>query len=183
MSLLDNIERMFAPIRHKIATVILKGILDAVNDGTDLQVIKAIVGDGELQDGLERVQQYGFTSVPEKDAEVVVLSVNGNRNQSFIIAVDDHRYRLKSLSSGEVAIYSKGGNYVKLSPDGTIKIYGDKIEIGKSTFKKLIHEDIFTAMNAHTHGGVAPGGSVTGTPVYVPPLSTALHATTKTEAQ
>ena len=66
-----------------------------------------------------------------------------------------------------------GGNTI------TVKANGD-IEIGSTALKALVHEDIITAMSAHTHG---VSGAVTTVPTYVPPLSAALHTTQKTKAQ
>lgn len=181
-SLLDGLERLIAPLRHKIATLILKGVLETLKEDTDLQVAQVFV-DGEPYDGLERIQQYGFTSVPEEGAETVILSVNGNKNQSFIIAIDDHRYRLKGLAEGSVALYTNSTNFVLLKPDGKIEIHGNNIELGAATFKKLITEDILAPMAAHIHSGVTVGAGSTGTPVYTPPLSTSLHATQTVKAE
>lgn len=184
MSLLSDIERLLAPLRHKIATAILKGVLETLKDTTDLQIAKVTV-EGEPLNDLERIQQYGFTSFPESGAETVVLSVNGNKDQSFIIAIDDHRYRLKVLSSGDVALYSKGGNYILLKANGDIQVHSDTITLGDgSSFKKLITEDILSVLSGHTHLFPASAPSApTSPPTYIPPLSTALHATSKTKAE
>ncbi|WP_431477838.1 phage baseplate assembly protein domain-containing protein [Massilia eburnea] len=57
----------------------------------------------------------GFTSVPKPGAEGVVVFVGGNRDHGLVIAVEDRRFRLKGLASGEVAIYDDQGQKVHLT--------------------------------------------------------------------
>jgi hypothetical protein len=77
-------------------------------------------------------------------------------------------------NNGDIEI--DGGNKI------IVKANGD-IELGTTGLKKLITQDIITAMTVHTHSGVTAGGGVTGPPTYVPPLSVALHATQKVSGQ
>ena len=42
---------------------------------------------------------------------------------TVVIAVDDRRYRLKSLGKGDVALYSSGENYLILRADGDIEAH------------------------------------------------------------
>lgn len=63
-----------------------------------------------------------------------------------------------------------------------IKKSGD-IEIGENSLKALVTEDVFTAMNTHTHlFPASTPNAPTGPPTYVPPLSNLLHTTQKTKA-
>lgn len=187
MSIRSELEKLLAPIRHKINTIISKAVVQIINDATGFQVIQVSLGKDEIQDGLERIQEYGFSSHPHPGAEAIVGFINGNRNQGIVLKVDDHRYRVVETSEGAVTVYSSGGNKVQLTPDGKIYITansddvivnGAAIKLGGSNLKKLIHEDILSVLSAHTHTCPAGGGTTTAT-VFVPPLSVALHATTK----
>lgn len=100
---------------------------------------------GEKMTGIERFHQYGFVSnvQPEqqqteqqgsgagglgsgsgattgkgKSAECVVLCVNGNRSHPIVIMVDDRRYRLQGLKSGEVALFDDQQQQVHITRDG-----------------------------------------------------------------
>lgn len=187
MSIRSELEKLLAPLRHKIAAVISKAVVEIINDSTGLQVIQVSLGKDEIQDGLERIQEYGFSSHPHPEAEAVVGFINGNRNQGIILKVDDHRYRVVETSEGTTTVYSSGGNKVQLTPDGKIYVTangddvivnGDAIKLGGSNLKKLIHEDILSVLSTHTHA-CPPGGGTTTLTTFVPPLSAALHATTK----
>lgn len=191
MSLRTEIEKLLAPLRHKVSTIISKAIVQLVNDDNGFQILQVSLGKGEIQDNLERIQEYGFTSYPDEEAEAIVAFIGGNRNQGIIIKVDDHRYRLIGIGQGSVAIYSKGGNRVVLKANGDIEVHangkcdieGTEINLGSSNLKKLVHEGILSIMSAHIHNFPATGGAPTTPAIYTPPLSTALHATTKVKGE
>lgn len=142
----------------------------------------------EQIDDRQVFQNYGLQSRPRDNAEIIALRQG---NAIVIIAGDDSRYRM-ALEKGDVVLYSDTNNYVKMKAGGGIEIYaGNDVIInsggiklgGSAGLKKLIHEEIFTAMNAHVHsGGTIPPNGLTGPPTYTPQLSTLLHATSVTEA-
>jgi hypothetical protein len=102
---------------------------------------------GEKMTGVERFHQYGFVSnvQPEqqqteqqgggmgglgggsgattgkgKSAECMVVFVNGNRSHPVVIMVDDRRYRLQGLQSGEVALYDDQQQQVHITRSGVV---------------------------------------------------------------
>ena len=107
-------------MRGKIGGMIGRAILAAINDAGAIQTAQAQLMADEVQDDVERVQQYGFTSVPLPGAEAVIAFVGGNRDHGLIIAVDDRRYRLKGLVGGEVALYDDQGQKVHLTRGGIV---------------------------------------------------------------
>ena len=98
-----------------------RGVLTGVQDGGGLQTAQATLLEDEIRDGLERVQNYGFTSHPLGGAEAVVAFMGGNRDHGIILTVDDRRYRL-SLEAGEVAIYTDEEDYIKLKRNNNIEV-------------------------------------------------------------
>ncbi len=80
----------------------------------------------ETIDDREMLQQYGISSRPKTDAEVILLR---DGNQYLIIASDDRRYRI-SLAEGEVALYTDEGDVIHLKRGKEIDIKsGSKINI------------------------------------------------------
>lgn len=170
-----------------------KGIITDVTDGDYQKVVNGIGRPNE--DIIERsyYQHVGFTSIPP--ANSVGVFISDGDNVTMIASADPVANRPTLSTEKDAAIYSDENKYVKVSAGGeitiknnnntiTLKANGD-IELGASELKKLIHVDIITAMNAHTHTynpGTLAAASTTP-PTYVPPLSTVLHATTKVEAQ
>lgn len=117
------IAKLTAPMKRRIMLMVGRAVLRAVNDGSKLQTVQLSGLKGEVLDGLERFQQYGFTGHPHPEAEAVLLALGGNRNHSVVIAVDDRRYRLKDMGQGDVALYSSGGNHVILRANGDIEAH------------------------------------------------------------
>jgi len=107
--MIELINKVVAPIKRRIMLAIARGIIKSVTDTTNLQQMKIDVLADETIDKLDRVQNYGFTSVPKAGAEAVILFLGGNRDHGVVIATDDRATRLKSLSPGDAAIYTTSG--------------------------------------------------------------------------
>ncbi len=114
------INRAMEPLRRKVRLLVTRGVVKLINDAKGLQELQASALAGELLDGVERIQQYGFTAHPHPDADCLILNVGADRSHPIVIAVDDRRYRLQ-LAVGEVAMYDDQGQVVAL--------YRDRIEV------------------------------------------------------
>lgn len=101
------IERFLRPLRRRIHGMVGRAVLRAVNEAAKLQEVQIEARRGELLDGVERFQEYGFSSVPEPGAEAVLLAMGGMRQHSLAIAVDDRRHRPTDLAEGEVCLYTR----------------------------------------------------------------------------
>ena len=171
MSLRSGLERILEPIRIQVRNIVSRSLVQLVKDDKNIQLVQLSILKDEVKDNVERIQNYGFTSVPGKDAEAVVLFVNGNKDHGLVIACDQGKYRLKGLAEGDVAIYDKNDNYVKLTDSGIevnssnekviIRADGD-IEIGNASLKKLINDEFQSLFGNHVHNYVGFVG--TGTP-------------------
>lgn len=124
---LDDLTRYLRPLSNRIANLVGRGVVKAVDDSKKLQELQLELLPGEVRDELEHFQGYGFTSTPavsdsDGGAEAVAVFVNGRRDHGLIIAVGDRRYRLKNLPPGEVAMYSKHGQTIVLKTNGDIEL-------------------------------------------------------------
>lgn len=117
---MKKLNRFIDPLKRRVQMMVARAVVNLVYDGLKLQEVQLGVMKNETREGVERFQEYGFTSHPLAGAEAVVLFVGGNRDHGLVIAVDDRRYRLKPLEAGEVAIYTDEGDYIKLGRGGTI---------------------------------------------------------------
>jgi len=95
-----------------------------------LQTLQVSLLGDEVKDGVERIQQAGFTSVPLKDSEAVAVCVGGERDNMIIIATDSAETRPKGLSEGDVCIYhvKKPENKIHIK-DGEISIEVDNLKV------------------------------------------------------
>ena len=98
--------KMLSPLSRRLRLMASRAVLSLISDATGMQIVQVKLLNGEVRDGIERVQNYGFTSVPLPGAEAIFLSLGGDRDHGIVITADDRRYRIKGLQGGEVAIYT-----------------------------------------------------------------------------
>ena len=127
MSMTGNIvRRMIAPLAQRLRLMVSRGVVKVVNDALKCQGLQVELLSDELQDDVERFQEYGFTSTPFTDAEALFLSVGGNRSHGVVVCVTDRRYRPLSLNAGDVCLYTDNGERVYLDRDNDIVNIGAK---------------------------------------------------------
>lgn len=105
--------------RDQLRTLIRQGRLAMLNDDADTQTAQIELFSDEVVEGVERVQNYGFTSHPTTGG-VYGFNVGGKANQLVIVAVNDDKTRFRT-SPGEVAIYHADGHHVVLKANGVIE--------------------------------------------------------------
>jgi phage baseplate assembly protein V len=118
---------------HRIRNMIGRAMVSRIDDATTLQSLQINLSADETQDGAERFQDYGFTSVPLPGAEAAVMCAGGLRSHALVIAVADRRYRLKGLQAGEVAIYDDQGQKIVLMRDRIAITSPFKVEVTAPT--------------------------------------------------
>lgn len=116
-----TINKMIAPLVRRVRLMVGRGVVSLVNDGLKMQGVQVQLLAGEVRD-LERFQDYGFTSVPHSGAEVAAIFVDGNRDHGIAVRIDDRRYRVTGLQSGEVAIYTDEGDKIVMKRGGVIEM-------------------------------------------------------------
>ncbi len=112
-----GLRSLLAPLARRVRLIVSRAVVRLVDDGGKLQTVQIDMLAGETMDGIERFQEYGFSSHPHPGAEAVALAVCGQRAHTVAVSVDDRRYRLAGLAQGEVALYDDLGNVVHLSRD------------------------------------------------------------------
>lgn len=164
-----TIRSMIAPLQRRLAMLAARAVVRLINDETSRQQLQLEILKDELRDGVERMQDYGFTSHPKPGCDAAVISVAGARSQAIAIVVDDRRYRLK-LQEGEVAMYDDLGNCVKLLRD-KVKIEGvQEVEASAPTVRitatqviiqadtTTINSDLTVHGDSNFTGGVTANG-------------------------
>lgn len=161
-----------SPLLTRLANLVSRVVLRRVDDSKRMQLVQLTALEGETRADVERVQQYGFTSVPKDGAEAVALFPGGFREHGFVIATDDRRYRLTGLQAGEVAIYTDQGDKVVIERGGTIRVTAstkvvvaaplvelagnaDAVALASKVNDRLAHLE--AAFNAHMHPTAALG--------------------------
>jgi phage gp45-like len=182
MTLIDQLNRLLSPLYKRLASMICKAVIKSLDDTTGLQTYKLYLMKDEVIECVERLAEFGFTSIPPEESEAIVVFANGSRSKGVVIATDSARYRLKLSEKGSTAIYNKNGDYVKISKD-KIEIFANEIILAGGT-KKLLTEDILSLLNSHVHQCSSPGSpsgpALNG--VLPNPFTDVLHTTQKIKA-
>ncbi len=138
-----EIKKALDPIKRAIALAAGRAVLTALQEGGARQFVQFEALKGEVKDRVERVQQYGFNSVPLAGATVIFLSLNSNRDHPVATNVDDHRYRPTDWKPGDSGMYTFNNCKVHLQADGkTLEIVVDDVVI-KATNKVRVESPIF----------------------------------------
>lgn len=158
MNIIAQLDRFLNPLKRKIVSMIACALIKAVDDSKSIQLVKLSILKDELLEGVERIQQFGFTSVPPENSEAVILFVGGNRSHGLVIATESARYRLKHLPTGAVALYNQNGDYIKLVKDKIevnakeVTIKADVIQLGNESLN--LEEGVVTGKSICAFTGV-----------------------------
>ena len=141
-------DRLIGPLRRRVLLMIGRAVVRVVDDSLKLQAVQVEGLSGEVLDGIERWQQYGFTSVPHPGAEAIIAALGGQRQHSVVLAVEDRRYRVMGLEQGEVCIYTDEDendstmvHRITLGRGRVIKLEAGRVEPGDRRGHGYSHPD------------------------------------------
>ena len=120
----DDLNRLLNPIKRKLFLLFGRATLAAMdNSGTSQKVQITLLKDETVTD-IERMQNFGFDSVPPVDtSDSIVGFFNGNRDHGVVLVVQTPSLRPTDGVEGESIVYSskdaKDGHRIHLKADGT----------------------------------------------------------------
>ncbi|PCM49707.1 hypothetical protein CP335_11020 [Pseudomonas fluorescens] len=162
-----------------LTRLLARGTVVLANSASKLQSLQMRLTAGEVNDDMEHFEPYGFTSNPLAGAEGIVTFLGGDRSHAIALVVADRRYRLQSLASGEVAIYTDEGDKIHFKRGRIIDIETATLNIRASsavnfdtpvinqTGKIVSTGDQLAggvSQIKHVHVGVQAGSGQTGAP-------------------
>lgn len=114
------INKSLAPLSRRVGNMLARGVVGIVNAAAKMQMLQVKLRNGEIKDGVEHFEPYGFTSHPKTGAEVLAAFFGGDQSHGVVLCVADRRYRLTGMEEGEVALFDDLGQFIKLARDGII---------------------------------------------------------------
>lgn len=179
---LEALRTFIGPLARRVANMIDRGVVQAVDDAKQAQLLQVKCSTGDVRDEVEHALPYGLTSRPPVNSEVVIAFIGGRREHGIALATFDRRVRLVNLASGEVAVYNDAGAKIVLKANGDVEVTpkpGQKLKVtgtvevtGNLSATGTITgtTDVVAgsrSLSSHTHAAgalVAPpgGGPVTG---------------------
>jgi phage baseplate assembly protein V len=146
---MSEFERQAGRFKRRVYGMVGRAVLTAIDDAQGIQALQVEGLSEEVHDGVERMQDYGFTSHPFEEAEAVVVFAGGLRSHGLIVALGDRRYRLKNLGQGEVAMYDDQEQVVHLKRDGVL-VHTDKKVTIEAAQDVLVKSDSKITLEAPT---------------------------------
>lgn len=93
-----------------------RGVLRLTNEEPRMRTLQSEFMAGDVRDGMEHFEPYGYTSRAHPGAEVVAGFFQGDRSHGVVLVTADRRYRLH-VEEGEVAIFDDLDQKVHLKRD------------------------------------------------------------------
>ena len=101
-------------------STIERGTITASKNDDQLRELQVQLQDNYVQDELEHLEPYGFSSEPhcDKQTDAMVAFLGNQRGHGIVLSVTDRRYRITQMKTGEVCIYDDKKRHVYLKEDG-----------------------------------------------------------------
>lgn len=158
--MIDTMKKMMGPLKQRIMLAISRAVVETIKDNQGLQSMQVSLLADEVQDDVERFQNYGLTSVPPKGSEGVLVCPGGDRSHGILIAVDSRTYRLKGLAEGEVALYTDEGDFIKLKRGNEIEISTQTLNINASSGVNVTTPTFHVSGVATVSGNISSGAMI-----------------------
>lgn len=179
-----SVQKAISKLGVRLRLMVTRGIVELVNDSLKCQGLQVSLLSDEVQDEVERFQDYGITSTPFTGAEALFLSVGADRSHGVVVCVTDRRYRPKDLVEGDVCLYTDKGERVYLNRVDDIVHLGAKAAAEFLALGQKVDDAIAavqSAYDSHIHTTTATVGAG-GTPGVISPPSAAAGAQPTTQA-
>lgn len=165
---------------NRFMNMFTRGVVALAKSTGKTQLLQMSLTAGEIKDGMEHLEPYGYTSCPHEGAEGLAAFMGGDRSHGVVLVVADRRYRVQALQAGEVAIYTDEGDRIHFKRGRIIDIQTGTLNI---TATEGVHFDSPTitqtgkiisdgdqvaggvSQMTHPHGGVQRGSGQTDAPV------------------
>ncbi len=121
MAGLNDIVKLIRPLHNRVMNMIARALIEKIDPSTEIQLARVDLGNGEIRDGLEVIEHYGFTSVPENGDEAVIVFLGGNRDDGLVIATSAGSSRPRG-DAGDTIVYNKTGSTITLKANGDVEI-------------------------------------------------------------
>lgn len=138
----NDVLKIINPLKQRMMNFLSRGVVRDTDDSKGIQRIKSSLMADEVQDNMERFQNYGFTSCPLDGAESLAIFHSGNRDHGIIIAIDDRRFRIKGMEKGEVALYTDEGDFIQFKRGRKIEVETKNLTVNAADEVNIETKDV-----------------------------------------
>ena len=125
MNLESLCHQLLRPIHSRLSQIISRGRVTAV-EGSSLQVQFQAE---DTQEGIQRIEPFGFYSNPGEDPEALILFPDGFRSAGIAIALTQKDVKRPRLAPGSASVVARDGTSVIVENGGKVAIQNEKEEL------------------------------------------------------
>lgn len=150
---------------RRIQLTIGKGRVTAIDDSGTVQKVQAQLNGFETRDATPRLAEFGFTSNPPANSDVVFVFLAGNRSNGVAIATNHQPSRPTGLQPGEVQVYDLWGKTIYLTQDNGIVIDAKNTNVTVNNAQTLTvnasSEVVLNTPKLQVNGDIVATGDIT----------------------
>lgn len=113
---------MMKQVVNRLKSTLARGIIHLVQDEGGRQFCQVTVLSGEVKNRVERIQSFGFSSVPPSGTAAIIAFMGADRGKPVIIGDNDPAARFNGQAPGESAQYDAFDQHIVMRQDGSIEI-------------------------------------------------------------
>lgn len=106
--------------------MVSRGVVKLIDDAKKCQTLQAELLADEVRSDIERFEDYGMTSHPPVDSELLFVAIGGNRSNGIAVRVFDRSIRPTGMADGDVCLYTADGERVYINKADDIVHLGAK---------------------------------------------------------
>lgn len=122
-------------LKMRVRAIIGRGRVKFVDDSGPVQKMQVLMNGIETPDNRYRIPEFGFTSNPPEDSDVIAVHVAGDRSAGAVLGTNHQPSRPRGLQPGETMLYCQDGKYVYLTARGGISVFanGEPVNVTGAT--------------------------------------------------
>lgn len=140
--MIEHVKRAIEPLLIRIKTLVAKGVLASIEDSTEVQLFKISGIEDDVLEDVERIQEYGRSSYPPVESQVIYAALNGNKDHAVILKTAYDQARPKDMEEGDNIVWDIHGNLIELTAEG--------IKITSNTGGEVLIKDGNISLNGDT---------------------------------
>ncbi|HEG4440099.1 TPA: phage baseplate assembly protein [Vibrio cholerae] len=148
------IDRLLMPVRRRLYSMAGRALITAINEESQRQKFQILIDSDESMDDVEHFQHYGFSSVPPKGSEALVLALNGNNAKRVAINAEKKDLRPKGEAS-DVFLYHEEGHKIGFLRNGKVHLTAIDVILEASNSISIISPENIIYGPLHVTGGIS----------------------------
>jgi phage gp45-like len=125
MNIESLIHQALRPIYTRFSQIIARGCVTTM----DKETLQIEFQKEDVQEGIERIEPFGFYSNPGEDSEALILFPDGYRSSGVAIALTQKTLKKPTLPSGAASMVAADGTAVTVEDGGKISIKNGQDEL------------------------------------------------------